>query len=141
MRDVALALALAGALACQAAPAAEESAILTERAQPGGWNIFLVSPDGTRIAFEGRSRQYGVDNSDIFVMNADGTGLVNLTDVPDDHEIDPTWSADGRRIGFVTYDPTNANLDILQVDVPSGFVSPFSTVSFDERHPAWTTVP
>jgi TolB protein len=49
------------------------------------------SPDGTLIAF-GR---YG---QGIFVVRADGSGLVRLTSDPSD--TDPDWSPDGTRIAF-----------------------------------------
>ncbi len=53
------------------------------------------SPDGTKIAFAGH-----IDGeTDIFVINADGTGKRRLTDWrgSDGH---PTWSGDGQRIFF-----------------------------------------
>jgi TolB protein len=53
------------------------------------------SPDGTRITFA--STRHG--SFDIFVMNADGSGVQRLTD----HsaiEHDPTWAPDGRSIIF-----------------------------------------
>ncbi|RMF65272.1 MAG: S9 family peptidase [Calditrichaeota bacterium] len=62
-----------------------------------------ISPDGKRIAFvvteftlkEGRS------NSEIYVMNADGSGLRRLTNNPasDSH---PRWSPDGKWLLFVS---------------------------------------
>ncbi|MBI4260474.1 MAG: PD40 domain-containing protein [Actinobacteria bacterium] len=53
------------------------------------------SPDGTRIAFVG---EIG-DNPDIWIMDADGSGVVRLTDDPggDWH---PAWSPDGTWIAF-----------------------------------------
>ena len=33
-------------------------------------------------------------------MNADGSGLVQLTDDPDWHALHPSWSPDGARIAF-----------------------------------------
>ncbi|HEY0514594.1 MAG TPA: hypothetical protein VGH73_22015 [Thermoanaerobaculia bacterium] len=49
-----------------------------------------------RIAFE--SRRDG--NSEIYVMNADGTGQTNLThNLADDHDL--AWSPDGSRIAFL----------------------------------------
>lgn len=53
------------------------------------------SPDGRKIAFQ--SMDYGT--YDIFVVNADGSGLMRLTDdALGDWE--PVWSPDGRRIAF-----------------------------------------
>ena len=46
------------------------------------------SPDGKKIAFTGLRAQ----GEDIFVVNADGTGLKNLTNSPDMAERFPTWS-------------------------------------------------
>ena len=54
------------------------------------------SPDGKRIAFMWHDGQ----QSDIHVVNADGTGWEILTDTPTD-ETWPTWSPDGARIAFV----------------------------------------
>jgi Tol biopolymer transport system component len=57
------------------------------------------SPSGSRIAF---SRQYR-HRLDIYVVNADGTGLVNLTsglDTSWNHM--PAWSPDGSQIIFST---------------------------------------
>jgi Tol biopolymer transport system component len=55
------------------------------------------SPDGTRFAFTAGSRR---SKYDIYVMNADGSGLVNLTNSPEP-EYSVEWSSDGRNILFV----------------------------------------
>ena len=61
-------------------------------ATPGidvGWTV-AISPDGTRVAFEGT-----VDgNTDIWVVNSDGTGLLRLTTTPP-----PTSTPPGHRMG------------------------------------------
>ncbi len=49
-----------------------------------------------KIAFE----RYVDDNSEIFVMNADGSGLKNLTNTPKVHEHYPQVSPDGTKICF-----------------------------------------
>jgi len=53
------------------------------------------SPDGSRIAFES-----GIPpRTDIYVMNADGTNVVNLTNNLADNQ-QPSWSPDGKKIIF-----------------------------------------
>lgn len=66
------------------------------------------SPDGTKLALVGAAYaplQEGGANYDIFVMNADGTGVANLTGGPADIEsgasqLNPHWSPDGQSIVF-----------------------------------------
>ena len=53
------------------------------------------SPDGSRIAFSGGA----AEGFDLYVIDTDGTGLVQLTDAPGD-EGHPAWSPDGTRIAF-----------------------------------------
>ena len=53
------------------------------------------SPDGSRIAFVGASEE----GFDLYVMNADGTDITRLTDLPGD-ETQPAWSPDGDRIAY-----------------------------------------
>jgi WD40 repeat protein len=60
----------------------------------GSW-----SPDGSKIVFEKSDRT--TFDSDIYVMNADGTGQSNITQNADNLEISPDWSPNGQRIAFV----------------------------------------
>jgi TolB protein len=66
---------------------------------PGDWldEEPRWSPDGTLIAFSSTRGQKG--NLDIFVMNADGSNVVRLTDhaAP---EQGPVWAADGKSLFF-----------------------------------------
>jgi TolB protein len=63
----------------------------------GYYESLSWSPDGARIVFEAASSW--VEQDDICVMNADGTGLANLTQHPSD-EWAPAWSPDGAEILF-----------------------------------------
>jgi tRNA A-37 threonylcarbamoyl transferase component Bud32 len=69
------------------------------------------SPDGARIAFV--SLRQG--NRDIFVMDADGANLEQLTtDAADDTY--PTWSPDGEQIAFVSERGSAPNVYVLNLD-------------------------
>src|ERR671932_391217 len=55
------------------------------------------SPDGTKIAFRRNDAMVsasGLNNEDIYVMNADGTEQRRLTDDTGDDSL-PAWSPDG----------------------------------------------
>ncbi len=55
---------------------------------PGGW-----SPDGSKLALSCNIGGFG----QICVMNADGSGLANISNVSV-HEASPSWSSDGTKI-------------------------------------------
>lgn len=66
--------------------------LLTEKGDNPSW-----SPDEERIAFN--SNRTG--NEEIYVIDIDGTGLVQLTHYPEDDAI-PVWSPDGSQIAFLS---------------------------------------
>lgn len=57
------------------------------------------SPDSRKIAF---SASRGKANMDIYVMNADGSGVRRLTNTKYARNLSPTWSPDGKKIAFVS---------------------------------------
>jgi TolB protein len=73
---------------------------------PGGTDRPAWSPDGTKLVFS----KY-IDPSDgskginLYIVNADGTGLRQLTNNASTTATDgkPTWSPDGTKIAFVRY--------------------------------------
>src|SRR5215207_4506767 len=67
------------------------------------------SPDGSKIAFD-RTSDSG-NTSDIYVMNADGSGVTQLTTAEGEHN--PAWSPDGSKITYDSYHPLDSgNTDI-----------------------------
>jgi Tol biopolymer transport system component len=70
---------------------------LTSGAYDDRWPTW--SPDGTRIAFMRRSP--GLTKYDIFVMNADGSNVQNITNYALGNDF-PAWSRDGEWIAFTS---------------------------------------
>jgi WD40-like Beta Propeller Repeat len=71
------------------------------------------SPDGTRIAFD----IWDGNNSQVAVMNADGSNVQLLTSGHDDDW--PVWSSDGDRIAFASADadqPDYEEVDVINAD-------------------------
>ena len=54
-------------------------------------------------------------NTEIYVMNADGTNPVNLTRHPSDDD-DPAWSPDGQRIAFSSTREGGAQIYVMRAD-------------------------
>ncbi len=57
------------------------------------------SPDGSKIAYQ----TYADGNSEVYVMNADGTGKTRLTYTPGGYSGEPNWSPDGKQIVYTAY--------------------------------------
>ena len=69
------------------------------------------SPDGTKIAFV--SGQDG--NAEIYVINADGSNSVNLTQHPG-QDYDVSWSPDGKTIAFTSRREGNSEIYVMNAD-------------------------
>jgi hypothetical protein len=82
---------------------------------PAGDLAPVWSPEGTRIAFE--SLRDG--NSEIYVMDADGSNQINLTrQEADDHA--PSWSPDGKLIAFESLRDGARELYVMSSDGSEG---------------------
>jgi formylglycine-generating enzyme required for sulfatase activity/Tol biopolymer transport system component len=85
----------------------------------GTQSVSIVSADGSREVplGEGRRLSWAPDGrqvvfgrgGDLYRANADGTGLLRLTDTPGD-EYGPAWSPDGRQIAYLWRAPNNSDL-------------------------------
>ena len=73
------------------------------------------SPDGTKIAF--MSDRDG--NREIYVMNADGSGLIRLTN-NDYSDYEPSWSPDGSKIVFYSHREDDYEIFVMNSDGSSG---------------------
>ena len=84
---------------------------------------------------------YGSNDFDIYVMDGDGTNIVNLTNSPDRSESGPVWSPDGSKIAFVEshyYDDGYTYFDIWVMDADgSNRVNLTRTSHNDEFSPSW----
>ena len=54
-------------------------------------------------------------NREIYVMNADGSGLIRLTFQPG-HDYQPSWSPDGKRIAFTAEYANNRDIYLMNAD-------------------------
>jgi Tol biopolymer transport system component len=103
---------------------------------PAGVEAPEWSPDGSRIAFDGVA---GDGHSHIFVVNADGTGLTQITS-GDGDEIAPNWSPDGARLSVETQRSSSEPTGIAIVDVATGELHMITENPFggDDAEPTWS---
>lgn len=75
------------------------------------------SPDGKFITFASTRDDPALTRTDIFVMNADGTDIRNVSRTPEE-DFNPHWAADGRTIYFTSLRTGTAQL--FAVDLITG---------------------
>jgi Tol biopolymer transport system component len=105
---------------CAAAPAAAQATAVNGRI------AFTVCEFGV----------LGILQCDIWVMNPDGSGQLNLTNTPDLDETDPSWSPDGTRIAYVEGTTGVNRLMIINADGSArAVVTPEPSFQF---RPTWS---
>ena len=106
-----------------------------ELTKNAGNNFLPVwSPDGTRIAFSSTRDQSG--NTEIYVMNADGSNVRRLTNNPA-ADGSPTWSPTGTQIAFMTDRRGPPQIWIMGAD---GLGQQPLTSEYSDR-PTWSPAP
>src|SRR5690606_30146792 len=81
-------------------------------------------------SLEGRS------DANIFVADANGQGMVSLTNFNED-EYDPVWSPDGQRIAFVSNHTYNDEIWIMRADGSDQRQLTWNEWEWD-KHPSWS---
>jgi TolB protein len=89
------------------------------------------SPDGKKIAFA--SKRDG--NLEVYVMNADGSGIKNLTNYSG-NDSGPSWSPDGKKITFASR--RNGNADIYIMGADGSNVKRLTNHDADDDMPRWS---
>lgn len=95
------------------------------------------------VAFPGLSQVQDViafqkfedGNWDLWLVNADGSGLRRLTNNPAQDKL-PCWSPDGTKIAFVS--DRDGNTEIYTVDVATGVETRLTENQAAESNPAWS---
>ena len=71
----------------------------------------MWSPNGTTIAWT-----QGDGDLEVFVIDADGGGLRNLTHNDHVHDSEPTWSPDGRALAFLRDREGKSDVYVMNAD-------------------------
>jgi len=91
------------------------------------------SPDGRQVAFYS---EVNGQAADLYVINADGTGLRQLTNTPV-AEGYPSWSPDGTHIAFESHTP-DGNFDIYVMRADGSQVTRLTDHPMRDVGPSWS---
>jgi TolB protein len=105
------------------------------KTETSGFSVPPAGEPASGIAFV--SERDG--NKEIYLIQADGTGLTRLTNHPD-IDADPTWSPDGRQIAFRSRRDATTDIFIMNADGShqTNMIRDPSGSRFDEFYPSWS---
>lgn len=94
------------------------------------------SPDDKQIAYV----KYSGDarSTSIYIMNADGTNQLQVTDAKKGYAFNPRWSPDGKKIIFQASRKDKKDADIYIVDIDGENLVQLTTNKSEDITPYWT---
>jgi len=117
--------------------AADGSAITNLTSNPADDITPAWSPDGARIAFASDRSGTPGGTLDLYVMNADGSGVTQLThNTPGVQYSSPAWSPDGTQIAFMHLDGTAGEIWVMDAEGSNQHV--LVAEPRGDVHPAWS---
>jgi len=110
---------------------------------PGSQLYPSLAPDMTRILFTTTVSPSGDTDRAIQVINADGTGLTTLFDMPDALDSAPAWSPDATRIAFesnadIAGGNPERDLEIWLMDADGANPTQITHNAIHDEGPAWS---
>jgi len=92
------------------------------------------SPDGKRIAYDYRNPGFSI--REVYLMNADGTGIHRLTSLRHVSGL-PAWSPDGQRIAFQS-NASGSHYEIYSIGIDGKGLRQETHSEIDTITPAWS---
>ncbi len=105
------------------------SAVIIPGTEMGAWPSW--SPDGKQIVY----RQELPGNDEIFVINADGSNPINLTQ-HSANDYSPDWSPDGKTIIFESI--RDGNYEIYAINPDGSHLRRLTNHPLEDQHPRWS---